>query len=78
MHVSFIQAMVHKLNWKDGKLVHKSANSHERKLLEALFIRKLCNFNLSAGQSGLHNLKSVLACKAITSLPTYNLVSIPY
>ena len=33
----------HQLNWKNAKLIHKSANSYERKMLESLLIRKMPN-----------------------------------
>jgi len=58
----------HQLNWKDAKLIHRSSNSYERKIIEALLIRKLPNFNLSAGQWGLDDITSSLVSKAFPRL----------
>lgn len=53
MHVLFFYAMkVTSLSGKTGAvpLIHKLANSYERKLLEAPLMRKLPNFSSNGGQ----------------------------
>ena len=58
----------HNINWKEAKVVHKSSNGYERKMLEALMIQKISNFNLSGGQWGLEDPTSTLVSRAFPKL----------
>ena len=58
----------HNINWNEAKLIHKSSNSFERKMLESLLIRIKPNFNMSGGQWGLDELTSILVGQAFPQL----------
>ena len=58
----------HVIDWNNAKMLHKSSNVYERKMLESFLIQKTPNFNLCGGHWRLDRLTSSLVTRAFPKL----------